>query len=85
MSEMTPAQPARARDVESPIWAWVLLGSLALLVLVGLKMNWHKANIEYNTILGVLATLGIFSILYKENPVFRLCEHLFIGLATATG
>lgn len=30
----------------------------------------------------VLCTLAIFSLLYKENPVFRFFEHLFIGVAT---
>ncbi len=73
------------KQVLLPIWAWVLLGSLVALVIIGLWMNWHAASVKYNTILGALATLGIFSILYKENPVFRLCEHLFIGLATGYG
>lgn len=31
---------------------------------------------------GALCTLGIYSVLYKENKVFRFFEHLFIGLAT---
>ncbi len=32
------------------------------------------------TTLAALATLGIYSILYRENPVYRFFEHLFIGL-----
>jgi hypothetical protein len=32
--------------------------------------------------IGALCTLGIYSILYKENRLFRFFEHLFIGLAT---
>jgi len=32
--------------------------------------------------LGAICTLGIFSILYKENPYYRVLEHVFIGLAT---
>ena len=31
--------------------------------------------------LAVGATLGIYSILYKENPVYRLVEHIYIGAA----
>lgn len=31
--------------------------------------------------LGVACTLGIYSILYKENKVFRLFEHIYLGLA----
>ncbi len=29
-----------------------------------------------------LCTLGIFSVLYRENRFFRFCEHLFIGVGT---
>ncbi|MGC4047926.1 MAG: hypothetical protein QM758_29375 [Armatimonas sp.] len=32
--------------------------------------------------IGAACTLGIYSILYKENKVFRFFEHLFIGLGT---
>jgi hypothetical protein len=30
---------------------------------------------------GVAATLGVYSILYRENPVSRFLEHVFIGLS----
>ena len=30
---------------------------------------------------GVLVTIGLFSVLYKENKFYRFCEHLFLGLA----
>jgi hypothetical protein len=32
--------------------------------------------------IGALCTLGIYTILYRENKIFRFFEHLFIGLAT---
>lgn len=32
--------------------------------------------------LAALGTLAIYSILYKENPAYRLAEHIFIGAAT---
>jgi hypothetical protein len=35
--------------------------------------------------LGALSTLAIYSILYRENPVFRFFEHIFVGVATAYG
>lgn len=35
--------------------------------------------------LGGLMTLGILSILYKENPIYRFCEHVFVGAAAAHG
>lgn len=30
---------------------------------------------------GVIVTVGLFSVLYKENKFYRFCEHLFLGLA----
>ncbi|HLO99490.1 MAG TPA: hypothetical protein VK171_12920 [Fimbriimonas sp.] len=30
---------------------------------------------------GVIVTLGLFSVLYKENKFYRFCEHMFLGLA----
>jgi len=33
--------------------------------------------------LAAILQLALFSYLYKENPVFRLAEHAFIGLAAA--
>lgn len=33
--------------------------------------------------LGALISLGIYSYLYKENPFFRACEHLYLGLSLA--
>jgi len=34
---------------------------------------------------GAISTLAIYSILYRENPVFRFFEHIFVGVATAYG
>lgn len=31
---------------------------------------------------GALCTLGLYSVLYKENRIYRLFEHIFLGLAT---
>lgn len=33
-------------------------------------------------IIGALCTLGLYSILYKENKIYRFVEHLYLGLAT---
>lgn len=35
--------------------------------------------------LGALATIALYSLLYKENPVYRYAEHIFLGLATGYG
>ena len=34
---------------------------------------------------GAFCTLGILSVLYRENKLFRLCEHLFVGLSLGFG
>jgi hypothetical protein len=39
----------------------------------------------FTILLGGVATLAIFSFLIKENSVFRLFEHLFIGIASGLG
>jgi len=31
---------------------------------------------------GALCTLGLYSVLYKENKIYRFFEHIFLGLAT---
>lgn len=35
--------------------------------------------------MAAIGTLAIYSILYKENPAYRLAEHIFIGAATGYG
>lgn len=31
--------------------------------------------------IGALGTIAIFSFVFKENPVYRFCEHLYVGSA----
>ena len=33
--------------------------------------------------LGALLTLGVFSFLYRENKISRICEHIFLGVSGA--
>jgi len=43
---------------------------------------------SYNVILiwvGAFFTLAIYSFLYKENPVYRLAEHLVVGISAGYG
>jgi hypothetical protein len=35
-----------------------------------------------STLVQVFCTLAIFTFLYKDNPVYKLVEHLFVGVAT---
>ncbi len=44
---------------------------------------WLASNKEMIILwMGALCTLGLYSVLYKENKIYRLFEHLFLGLAT---
>jgi hypothetical protein len=38
---------------------------------------------DLSTWIAVLLTLAIFSFLYKDNPLFKLAEHIFAGVASA--
>ena len=39
--------------------------------------------IEIATLVAGCSTVAIYSFLYKENPLYRFFEHLFIGIATS--
>ncbi len=38
-------------------------------------------NHEPGIWIAAFLTLGIFSFLYRDNPVYKLCEHLFVGVS----
>jgi len=42
-----------------------------------LPFSWDRLSVW----MGVICTLAIYSILYRENPFYRFFEHLYIGLA----
>ncbi len=44
-------------------------------------MSWETAVLW----IGAFSTLAIYSVLYKENPVYRVAEHVFLGIATGYG
>jgi len=35
--------------------------------------------------ISAIGTLAIYSVLYRENPAYRLTEHIFIGAAAGYG
>ena len=37
---------------------------------------------DLGTWLGAFCTLAIFSILFKDNPAYRLVENVYVGAAT---
>ena len=89
---LTTANTAQPRE-DTPAWGIGLLVGVVALIILGFWMNRTMTAfdpeapgyLQWLRILGVIATLGILTILYKENPFFRFLEHIFIGLATGYG
>jgi hypothetical protein len=91
MNEQIP-QPEAPRSVWVYIgWGILIAAGLTFVVLairdVGFsslvlkKDAWARATVW----VGVACTLGILSVLYRENPVFRFFEHVFLGIAAGYG
>lgn len=36
---------------------------------------------DFSIWIAALLTLGVFSFLYRDNPVYKFCEHLFVGVS----
>jgi hypothetical protein len=41
----------------------------------------EQSYLLFKLTIGVIATLGLYSILYRENKLYRVFEHLFLGIA----
>jgi hypothetical protein len=48
-------------------------------------MNAQIAWQNWTIILGGISTLAIFSFLWRENPLYRFFEHIFIGISVGWG
>lgn len=49
----------------------------------GAFSTWLSAHLHVLSLwIAALCTLGLYSVLYKENKLYRFFEHLFLGLAT---
>lgn len=45
--------------------------------------GWLSANMSHLLVwIGAICTFGLYSVLYRENRVYRFFEHIFLGLAT---
>ena len=64
-----------------------IIGIVALIALIPITIwGWfyfkQHGHTGLNLFLGGIATLAIYSVLYRENPVYRMAEHILLGLAT---
>jgi hypothetical protein len=62
-----------------------LLWLVVAAVVAYLGIHYHVFAGTLAAWLAAVSTLAIYSILYRENVVFRLFEHIFIGLAAGYG
>ena len=69
------------RSAAARLLIW--LGAFVVVAYVGVRHHVFAADL--GIWLGAIATLAIYSILYRENVVFRFFEHIFVGLATGYG
>jgi len=65
------------------LWALLLIAAMVYITIAIVDVHHHHDRL----IIWIAATctLAIYTILYRENPVFRLFEHLFLGVATGYG
>jgi hypothetical protein len=73
-----------------PSWLWPVVAAIGagLMLLLAAIASGHPAAITpfggaKGTVIwvGALFTLLLYSILYRENPLYRFAEHVFVGLA----
>src|SRR4051812_12989695 len=41
----------------------------------------NENYIKFKLTIGAIATVGLYSVLYRENKFYRFFEHMFLGLA----
>jgi hypothetical protein len=80
----TPHDPyAQLRTMlEAAAVVLVLLVAIVLLFRRSGEVSFAKAMVPFA---GAICTLALLSVLYKENAIYRLFEHIFIGLGAGYG
>jgi hypothetical protein len=58
----------------------VLAGVVVVLVVLALASG-RISSVAFGEWVAALLTLSIFSFLYKDNPVYKMAEHVFIGIS----
>ena len=68
---------------------YILVGILSAFAITNIilfsigKLSFDRAG--FGIITGVTLTLAMYSFLYKDNPVFKIAENLFVGVAMGYG
>jgi len=59
---------------------YILIGVVIALMVFAVA-NGRLSGGTFGTWIAALLTLAIFSFLYKDNPIYKFAEHIFIGLS----
>jgi hypothetical protein len=59
---------------------YILPAAVLVLVVIAMATGLISGP-AFGTWVAALLTLSIFSFLYKDNPIYKMAEHIFIGLA----
>lgn len=58
-----------------------ILTAMVIALLVFAVAAGRLSGMSFGTWMAALLTLSIFSFLYKDNPVYKFAEHIFIGIS----
>ena len=47
--------------------------------------SWAASYEPFGMFINAMLTLGVLTILWKENPMYRICEHIYVGATAANG
>ncbi len=87
MPENEEADNARRRTIETTVL--VVLASafvvVSLLVQEPWSVGWDKLPAVVGVIIGAGLTLIMYSFLYRDNPLFKIAENLYVGVALGYG
>ncbi len=66
------------------------IGIIAVICLIPISFGAYLYYLRFgqnglNIFLGGLVTLAVYSTLYRENPIYRFVEHIYLGLAAGYG
>jgi uncharacterized membrane protein len=67
------------KDVSIMTWILIAFASINIFFLFTGKLSFGQEGLGIIT--SVALTLAIYSFLYKDNPVFKIAENLFVGVA----
>jgi hypothetical protein len=57
------------------------LTSVVIVLVVAALASGRISSVTFGKWIAALLTLSIFSFLYKDNPVYKMAEHVFIGIS----